>query len=66
MAVVSIAFVLVLASFASANHAKKPTQTFAAVLNIGQEVPHPTGTKLGAKNGDRLGHDVDVELAFGR
>ena len=48
-AVVSIASVLVVASFASANHAKKPaTQTFAAVLNIGQEVPHPTGTKVGA------------------
>ena len=48
-AVVSIASGLVLASFASANHAAKPTkQAFTAVLNIGQEVPHPTGTKVGA------------------
>ena len=48
LAVVAIASVFVLASFASANNAKKPTQTFTAVLNIGQEVPHPTGTKVGA------------------
>jgi hypothetical protein len=40
--------VLVLASFASAGHAKKPTQKFSAALNIGQEVPHPKGTKVGA------------------
>ena len=49
LAVVSIASVLALASFASANRAAKPkTQTFIAVLNIGQEVPHPTRTKVGA------------------
>ena len=50
MAVVAIASVFVLASFASANNdAKKPTtQIFTAVLNVGQEVPHPTGTKVGA------------------
>jgi CHRD domain len=49
VAILGIVSVLVVASFASASHATKPTtETFAAVLNIGQEVPHPTGTKVGA------------------
>ena len=68
MAVVSIAFVLVLASFASANHAKKPTQTFAAVLNIGGS-PHPTGTKLGASGKFTVtvsGTTLAWKLTFGR
>jgi hypothetical protein len=44
-----ISSVLVVASFASATHAKKPTtQKFSAALNVGQEVPHPKGTKVGA------------------
>ena len=69
MAVVSTACVLVLASFASANHAKNPTQTFAAVLNIGQEVPHPTGTKLGASGKFTVtvsGTTLTWKLTFGR
>jgi hypothetical protein len=69
MAVVSIAFVLVLASFASANHGKKPTQTFAAVLKVGQEVPHPTGTKLGASGKFTVtvsGTTLAWKLTFGR
>ncbi len=49
VALLSIASVLVLTSFASASHAKNtPTQKFSAALNIGQEVPHPKGTKVGA------------------
>ena len=48
LAIVAIASVLVVASLASANHAKKPSATFVAVLNSGQEIPHPTGTKVGA------------------
>ena len=33
----------------SASHAaKKPSSTFVAVLNSGQEIPHPTGAKVGA------------------
>ena len=49
LAVVAIASVLVVASIASANHAaKKPSAVFVAVLNSGQEIPHPTGTKVGA------------------
>ena|SRR5579864_1861246 len=49
IAIFGIVSVLAVASFATAGKAKKPTtETFTAVLNIGQEVPHPTGTKLGA------------------
>lgn len=48
VALVCISSVLVLASFASASHAKKPAQKFSAALNVGQEVPHPKGTEVGA------------------
>ena len=49
LAIAAIATALLLASLASANQAKKPTmEAFAAVLNSGQEVPHPTGTTMGA------------------
>ena len=49
-ALVCISSVLVLASFATASHAKQPAaKKFSAALNVGQEVmPHPTGTKVGA------------------
>jgi hypothetical protein len=44
-----IASVLVLASFATASHAMQPAaKKFSAALNVGQEVPHPKGTKVGA------------------
>jgi hypothetical protein len=40
---------LVLASFATAGQTMQPkTIKFSAALNIGQEVPHPQGTKVGA------------------
>jgi hypothetical protein len=48
-ALVCVSSVLVFASFASASHAKQPApKKFSAALNVGQEVPHPTGTKVGA------------------
>jgi hypothetical protein len=47
LALVCISSVLMLASFASGGEAKK-TLKFSAALNIGQEVPHPKGTKAGA------------------
>ncbi len=39
---------LVFTSFAGADNAKKPPIKFSAALNIGQERPHPKGTKAGA------------------
>ena len=48
LATVAVASILVIASLAAANNGKKPTATFVAVLNSGQEIPHPTGTKVGA------------------
>ena len=49
VALLCISSVLVMVSLASASHAKKPARMkFSAALNIGREVPHPTGTKVGA------------------
>ena len=47
LALLCIASLLVLASWASARTQVKATK-FTATLNAGQEVPHPKGTKAGA------------------
>jgi hypothetical protein len=72
LAVVSIVSLIAVASFASADHARtatKPTsQTFTAVLNAGQEVPHPAGTKAGASGkftATASGTTLTWKLTFG-